>query len=714
MSPPHVVIVGGGPMCAYAVERLAALVPTVALPRGLRISVFDRSGRFGAGATHSDRQPPASYMNRVASQIAFAADESNAGAGPLLPAALRPTFYEWARDRYLATGDERFRLEPWDVPRRYLHGMALREMFDRYVDLLRGVDGVMVELVAEEVVDIAPGDDPGARYAVRTATGRVEQADQVLLVTGHSVNRPRPGTLAASLAAHAEANPPARFVTSAYPLEVLDPATVPPGCAVAVLGLGLTAIDAVLQLTEGRGGRFAPVPSGGPWPALRYVASGGEPARIVAVSPSGLLTSCRPLNLKAADGSGAGHAALQHTGVFLTEDAIASLRRARGGPPRAADGRRPLDFARDVFPLVVLEMAYVYYRTLLGDGAAGRIAAAARPAYAAFLAGPRLDRDDAIAALLAPVQAEFDAISALADAPAAFRDVVDAGPDGRSLWGHSADLRDHRFDWRRLFDPLDDAAARSGAAWQNALVAYLRRDLAAAAQGNLRNPVKAACDGVWRDLRGVLSAACDFGGLTPDSHRETATTYLRYYSRMSNGTALEPAAKILALVDAGVLDLSIGPFPVAAPVPGRSRFRISGPLTSAAREVDVVVDGRAHPFDLDADERPLYRALAGRGVVRKWRNESTDGGAAYEPGGIDVTPDFHVVRADGVVDRGITALGAPVEGVAFFQLSAARPRSGSSVLSNAARWALDVVAALAAPDGEPVSEPALARPTPRG
>src|SRR5262245_569035 len=108
MTKPHLVIVGGGAFGTYSLERLAALLPHVALPKGLAISLFDRTGRFGAGATHSDLQANSSYMNRVASQIAFAADESNADAVRLLPKQLRPTFHEWCRAKYAETGDERF------------------------------------------------------------------------------------------------------------------------------------------------------------------------------------------------------------------------------------------------------------------------------------------------------------------------------------------------------------------------------------------------------------------------------------------------------------------------------------------------------------------------------------------------------------------------------------------------------------------------------
>ncbi|WP_406630094.1 FAD/NAD(P)-binding protein [Amycolatopsis sp. WGS_07] len=673
MTGHRLVIVGGGPGGTYAMERLAALL-SAAPPRiPVHITVFELNGRFGAGSTHDDQQVWTSYLNRVASQIAFASDESNQ-TDALLPRQLRPTFVEWSQDRFRATGDSRFDLGPQDVPRRYLHGHALRDMFGRYAELLRAIPDVHVDLRADEAVDISPSAEHP--YLVHGKTTAPVPADHILLVTGHSRNAPAPGTRAARLAEHASTDPRARYLPSPYPLATqLDEAAVPPGEPLGLLGLGLTAIDAILHLTEGRGGQFVEEDDPSRPRRLRYVPSGREPMPIIAVSPSGMFTSSRAENRKAADQTGLGHAALEHRPVFLTVPVIERLRAEHGVPANLPTGPvRQLDFATQLFPLVVLELAEVYYRTLLGDRFGDRLRAAVADRYEEFLllGGPGpIDR------LLEPVTRCFDTVLAEGldeDQAAAFRRVVD------NAYGHSRDLADHRFVWRRWFEPVERVPGMTGDDWRSALIVHMRQDHAAAAQGNLDNPVKAACDGVWRDLRSVFSAAIDFGGLTARSQREFVRRHLRYYTRMSNGTGLEPMRRILALVEAGVVDVRIGPEPDVAPVPGG--FRISGPVTGETREVAVVAEGRAHPFDAEHDLRPLYPNLLRRGLIRRWRNPPD-----FEPGGLDVTREFHPVRADGTVDDRLTVLGNPVEGVAYFQLSAARPHSGSSVLDNIARWA---------------------------
>ncbi len=637
-TPHRIAVVGAGPIGTYAIAHLAALLPLAVPPMGARIAVFDRSGSPGAGEVHSDRQARTSYLNRVCGQIALAPDESNAAAGALLPPVLRSTFFEWCRERYARTGDPDFDLRPEDVPKRYVHGVALREFFGRYVNRLRAVPGVEVDVHNAEVCDVIRDGDG---FTV-LARGLTVPADHVLFATGHSWNRPTPGSLAAVLTEHGGA----RYVPTAYPLEErITERVAPPGRPVVVRGLGLAALDVFLHLTEGRGGRFAPV-EGEPG-ELRYLPSGREPSLITGVSPSGVPGCSRPHNAKLAD-----PARLEHRGVYFTVDAVARLRRTAGPC---------LDFDRHLLPLVLLEMAYVHYRTLLGAAFGERVRAAVDEDYRRFLAGdPTADR------LLDVVEQCVDAAGGVVA----------------------------RFDPRAALDPLPADTADGDTDWHKRVLAHLRRDLANSVQGNVDNPVKAACDGVWRDLRGVFSAAVDHGGLTADSHREFVRRHLRHYNRLSNGAGIEPTRKLIALAEHGLLDLAVGPDPVVEPAPDGAGFLVTGTRTGVTRVVDVVVEGQVHPFDPEHDVSPLYRNLLRHGLVRQWRNPGEGASPDFVPGALDLTEDFHPVLPDGVEPR-LTFLGAPVDGLRVFQLSAARPHSDSAVLNNAVRWARAVVAAMA-------------------
>lgn len=648
MLTPTVAIIGAGPLATYALERLAAVLAGAAPGCPCHIHVYERTGEFGAGATHSASQGATSYLNRVASQVGFAADESNAGARHLLPPASRPTLFEWCEEQFARTGAPQFLLAPGTVPPRCLHGMALAQMFGQNVALLRAMAGVTVTLHADDVIDLAP-DAEGRLQVCTCAGGAGIGADHVLLATGHG-GFPTCGTA---------------MIAPPYPLaERLAETAVPPGCTVGMLGTGLSAIDAILHLTEGRDGMFLEDDG-----RLRYRRSRREPACIVVASPSGLFPCCRAHNDKAADGSARGHAAHNHQARFLTAATLASLRLQFGQPMRLAHGvQRQLDFEQHILPLLVLEMACLYYDTLLGCGTGDQLARAAHDRVQAFL-GHAAGAGDAVAALLAPVE---QAVTLLAGARAPVP----------------------RFDWRRLFWPLDARDAPDAPTWRMRLLHHMKNDLHDAAQGSLRNPNKAACDGAWRDLRSFWSALLDFGGLTAASHRRFDAHYHRAYARMANGAAIEPMRRIVALIEAGVLDPGIGPGPQVRPgaIPGT--FTLHGARTDAVRDVDVLVEGRVARFDARDPVQPLYPNLLRRGLVRLWTNPAAD---PYVPGAVDITPDLHPYGAGGKADTRITVAGAPVEGVLSFQLSLARPHADSAILNRLSDWAEAIAVTLHPP-----------------
>ncbi len=667
MTTWDVLVVGAGPWGTYATERLAAVLRAGPPAVPFSIAVVDAVGSSAGGSTHHHEQATTSYLNRVASQVSFAADESNA-AGPLLPPELRPTLAQWAHERFRWTGDERFAIGAQDVPRRYLHGLALAWAFEQYVGVLRSIAGVSVDLVDDEVVDLHDTADPDV-VAVHFRSGARGKARRVLLVTGHSTNTPRPGSNEHRWQRHAQAHPAtSTYISSAYPLrQQLDQPSVPPGSRTGVIGMGLTSIDLVLHLTEGRGGAFAR--SDG---RLVYQRSGREPSLIVVVSASGTFTTARAHNEKATDASGRGHTHLQHRARFLTAENLAALRRAVGRENHLSTGAvNQLDWRRHVLPLLVLELAVAYYGCLLGAGFAEQAEVVIAEPLAAHLrgatsAGPGDDVDR----LLAPLDGVLPAVL-----PCESTVTPVAGPDGR-------------FYWRRWFDPCTYEGSEP---WSSRLLAFMRADLRAAGEGNLSNAYKYAVDGVWRDQRSVLSGVLNFGGLTAASQRDFMLHHLRSYARMSNGAGPEAMAKLVALMEGGVVDASGGPGGTALTRPGGG-WTMHGEA-SPGLDVDILVDGRTHLFDPLTDVRPLYRNLLGSGMVRQWRNPGLDGAPDFAPGALDITRDYHPFRRDGRVDKRLTVLGTPVEGVVFFHSAAARPHVGSNVLNTLGRWAQEAVAA---------------------
>ncbi|CUR56194.1 conserved hypothetical protein [metagenome] len=233
-------VVGGGPRAVWALERLASRMGRTRLP-GPYVDVYTPRGRVGASEHYDPALPAYLRLNVAASVI-------DAGHGSAGEERSLPSFDAWRRAEGSA-GE----LDPF--PPRALAGAYLDEMADRVL----AQHGDRVRVLPQKVARVC--EHPLGGWLVGTAAGQ-EEYDDVLLVTGH---------------AHSWSGRSAGSVP-AYPISSMT-AQVPDRHPVVVRGAALTAIDVVLALTEGRGGRFVDD---------AYRASGREP-RITLVSRTGRL-----------------------------------------------------------------------------------------------------------------------------------------------------------------------------------------------------------------------------------------------------------------------------------------------------------------------------------------------------------------------------------------------------------------------------------------
>ncbi|WP_267886283.1 MULTISPECIES: FAD/NAD(P)-binding protein [unclassified Streptomyces] len=718
MEPTRLAIVGGGPYCTYAMERLAATVRTIKFPFRFEVHVFERTGQFGAGGVHHPGQPRTSLLNRAATDISFGADESVTGAHTLLPPEFRESLQDWCDRRLHETGDTRFRITPGNLPQRRLHGLALRDFFRRYREILESHPGVSVHLHQSEVTDLLEAG-PQTLRIVTSGDARQVTAHHVLMVTGHSLTGT--GTPPGVRRAHEVARPSQeRFVPCVYPLEVrLSELSLPPGQVVGCVGTMLTAVDAILHLTEGRGGRFVRQGDDG----LTYVPSGREPGAIVTSSQSGLFAFARPMRVN-------GTPQVSPRGIFLTYEAIDRLRDSCGVAVQVdGEERMQLEYGRHILPLIILEMTYWHYAMLLGRDFAAALIRRVEPAYDSFLRGssPSTSTADPLAQLLSPVESLVDeaenAIDALLTGKATFphlarenrtwqlesaltryAGVIFGVRAARSLsaalngsgeaatviadlktpWRHGRLVRDNRFSWDRTVRPLPPQATRTPDAYRAALVDFMTQDIAWARQGILVNPAKTATDFVWRGLLTVIVYAVNNAGLTPTSHRDFLQHWRRHHNRLAYGPVPEVMEKLLALIRCGLLDVGTGPDGMVEKV--ADTFVVHGPRTGARRPVDVLIAARVPDFDASAEGSPLYPNLLRGGKVQLWRNPDPGTDAHFSPGGLDLDAAFHPRGTDGTIDTRITFLGPMAEAGRILHGGLVRPHTDYPAMRSLAAW----------------------------
>lgn len=323
----HVVaIVGLGPKGFYCLERLLAEFNARTLKRPLHIHVFNCSPNFGASPVYDPEQ-----LEYIAANISVGEVDLWSTADPPNVVGGGPDFMGWYHETFRPSQ----KLTGVEYLSRGLIGRYFIEGF-RYL-LAHVPENASVVRHVAEVVDIRP-NNLGYKLKFVVEQGRTEtlEADKILLATGHACLTPGPEEDYFHRFARQRSG--ITFIPHVYPLaRAMEP--VATGATVAMKGIGLTFIDAILELTEGRGGRFEQLLDG----SLSYRKSGREPRSIFPFCRSGLPILPKPAI--AAD---------PVPFTFLTDDAIADLRR------QAPTGKLVLE--RDVWPLVELEMQFCYYR----------------------------------------------------------------------------------------------------------------------------------------------------------------------------------------------------------------------------------------------------------------------------------------------------------------------------------------------------------------
>jgi hypothetical protein len=217
----------------------------------------------------------------------------------------------------------------------------------------------------------------------------------------------------------------------------------------------------------------------------------------------------------------------------------------------------------------------------------------------------------------------------------------------------------------------------------------METEIARAREGLAGNALKSAID-IWYEVRTVLGAFLQFGGLTPESHRKLIEHYYPRLKRVAFGPPIINIEKLLALVRAGLLDFSVAQSPRVLTDESSGRFELRcDEIPGASAQVEVLVDARYPATDIPRDATPLYRNLHRRGMVRAFENRpASSDAAAYRPGAIDMTEELRfVLSEEGIGNEDITVIGIPTEGNLVGNLTVARDQY-------AGVWAANVIGQL--------------------
>ncbi|UZX01915.1 FAD/NAD(P)-binding protein [Arthrobacter sp. CDRTa11] len=588
-------IIGAGPRGTSVLERLLAHRAAHGGAAPLHIDMVDP---YPAGPGHV-WQPGQSrlYLMNTQSFYPTVIPEDP----QLAPAISGTTFDQW-RNRQQhhplpsLTAEEKAELAALtsrDFPSRALYGRYLRSTLEELTSQLP--DGVTVTFHETSASTVRRSGKE--TFDVGLANGASLTADSVVLALGHIPSRLNAEQR--ELLASAD-RLGLRYLPPAVPADV-DWQEVPPGEPVLVRGMGLNFFDAMVQLTEARGGKF--IDAG---PVLTYEPSGQEPL-IIAASRRGT-----PYRAKAAlEGYYPESVKLR----YLTDAALARF---------AAAGIRP-GFDHDLWPLLHRDTLWAYYSTLVRS----QPGAAADPA--SFLA----ELEEALRPHAHSAANWEEAVESVL--------AVHIGPRHRlDLLGLASPLAGHRFASRGELDA--------------AVVEYLLDDVRRSALGE-QDPVKMAIGALHRG-RAVLKTAVADGGITDESWVGGLRGWFEsFVEGLASGPPALRSEQLAALARAGVVSF-VGPDPKFGIDRRNGMFTAASPwVTGPPAAAKTMIEALAPANRVSASASPLLERLLADGLVRP-RLMMTAEGAPVEATGLDVSPHpYRPLAANGSVTAGLYVLG---------------------------------------------------------
>lgn len=617
---PRVVIVGAGPRAVMLLERLLARLDASAPP--LHITLIDPHPP-GAGRIWRRDQSPLLKLNSMAQDVTVFTDDTCTIEGPVRPG---PSLIEWVelvRQGRLPevriddpqVSDEMRVLQGTSFPTRRLQSHYL-DWFWRHT-VAAAPAGVTVRAVRDTVRGVR---DDGGGYLVDLASGDALPADLAVYALGHNGRAPTAQTAALIEGAAREG---LTYIAPAFTADA-DLSGVAPGQDVIVRGMGLAAVDLVVLLAEGRGGRFVREGDG----PLRYEPSGAEPVLHLG-SRRGV-----PYRSKVSSVIQGDPPALE----VVTKTAIAQLL-ARA---------EPVNFARDVWPLIAQELTWGHYREL-------------------FTGHPER---------VIGTWAEFREVlrAHAADVEALRRAVARAVPDPLD-----------RFDVPALDRPLGAEVFATDAALQERIRRHIIDDL------TLRtSPERSSSHALFLTILLSFLALADVPAERWSARSriiELPVTWHTFFSYVASGPPAHRLEELLALADAGIVRF-LGPDVEVRMDPARG-YVASSPRAPGETVARALVDAWLPGSGAAVSDNTALREIATTHGRELWVADDAFAGSL---GRIEVDGDGRVVATDGSSLVSLFAIGP------FTSLTEAgaftRPRSDSLSLRQTDRIAGAIAAQL--------------------
>ena len=681
----QIAIIGAGPNGVYALDILLRALQDTVIGTHLTVKIFEASGEYGSGSTHSIKTPEIATLNRTAGQVAL-------GAGKFYkPDSLKKfsnyssSFLEWAAKKYDETNDARYKFIQSDWPPRGVFGEAMVDAFSFCYTKLNAIEGVTIELISEEVLDIH-NQESSEELTILTSENTYIDVERVLVITGNIERSIDEDSWMGTLSRQCKETE-CLLVENPLPMQTnLD--QLFDFNEVFLVGTGTTAIDVINYI----------------------LCSGAQKSEknitIFPISRNGLFCYSRAINQKIIELDDF------HKGYIFNFEMV-DLIRARVQKLYAT---RQLNFEIDILPILLAEMSIKYYATMFGPSFEEQTVFLLKEKMSEYLSGAKKFEtiDDAEIffaddirqagekALLdiqhfllngnwnaLPINQDYfeqyarttcPSLAFLTLTPGVIATVADklATYDDNSLF--YPDPIDNKFDWMKMFNPIDKGAVENIVDYKEKLLSFMKRDVEQSKQGNIDNPTKAAFDGVWRDLRDAIIYSIEKGGVTGPSYMKFIDYYLPLHNRISDGPGIATIENIIGKIELGQINLEYIYGSKFTQSDDNSTMEIIGSFSK--KKVDCIVLGTLDMFKKSYKNNILYKNLQESKMVHIWCEKQEN----QTMMGLNINDKYHPIQQNGQADERLTFLGPSCEGYHLFQHTLSRPDKKQPTITNLVSW----------------------------
>ena len=328
----NIAIIGGGPKGLYGLERLIANFSKNSFPQKIEIHIFNRTPFFGAGDIYRTDQPHYLLMNYNNGYINMWKHEEDSWC-----VKHQQSFTEWLESKNFSLISS----SPYGYSPRAIVGEYLTDGFNQILNSCP--ENVKIISRVAEVIDLKMKEN---NYFIKFKTEEAEiqlpfPFHQVLIATGH---RKKSSQHPLGVTTHLQDSIKEKYIGFVYPVQK-KLSIIPTDAKVAIKGLGLTFIDTVLALTEGRGGKFKIQENG----KMIYHPSGNEPAKIFPFSRTGNPMIPRKANWNT----------VPKKLFFFNQENLARKRKNKL--------TNFYDFKNEILPLLKQEITAAYYEILFQE-----------------------------------------------------------------------------------------------------------------------------------------------------------------------------------------------------------------------------------------------------------------------------------------------------------------------------------------------------------